>query len=71
MKKIYTQILLLFFISIGSFEFLFGQDTLSSDGLLMEARKAAFDKDDYSLAKSYLFRALKIRPDYANHRVWK
>ena len=70
MKKIYTQILLLFFISIGSFEFLFGQDTLSSDGLLIEARKAAFNKDNYPLAKSYLFRALKISPDYADIQIF-
>ena len=70
MKKIYTQILLLFFISFGSFEFLFGQDTLSSDGLLIEARKAAFNKDNYPLAKSYLFRALKISPDYADIHIF-
>lgn len=69
MKKIYGYISILLFISLGSIDFLYGQDTLSSDGLLIEARKAAFDKDDYPLAKSYLFRALKMSPDYADIRI--
>ena len=70
MKKIFFQILILLFISLVSVDFLFGQDTLGSDGLLIEARKAAFEKNDYPLAKSYLFRALKISPDYTDIRIF-
>ncbi len=46
------------------------QDTSSSDGLLLTARKAAFDKKDYPLAKNYLYRALHLSPDYADIKIF-
>ncbi|MEN9686245.1 MAG: hypothetical protein RLZZ28_2031 [Bacteroidota bacterium] len=48
----------------------FAQDTTSSDGLLIEAKKAAFEKNDYEQAKKYLHKALKISPDYADIRIF-
>ena len=45
-------------------------DTLSSDNNLLAARKAAFDKKDYPLAKIYLFRALQNSPDYADIKIF-
>ncbi len=48
----------------------YSQDTSSSDGLLVVARKAAFDKTDYPLAKIYLYRALKKSPDYADVKIF-
>jgi len=47
-----------------------GQDTATSDGLLLAARKAAFDEKDYPLAKTYLEKALTISPDYADVRIF-
>ncbi len=46
------------------------QDTTSSDGLLIEARKAAFDQNDYPKAKAYLYKALKLSPDYADVKIF-
>ncbi|MES2003683.1 MAG: YaiO family outer membrane beta-barrel protein [Bacteroidota bacterium] len=48
----------------------FAQDTSSSDGLLQEARKAAFDNKDYPKAKNYLKKALRISPDYADIKIF-
>jgi len=45
-------------------------DTTSSDGLFQAARKAAFDSNDYPRAKAYLFKALRISPDYADIRIF-
>ncbi len=45
-------------------------DTISSDGLFMAARMAAFEKDDYPLAKRYLFKALEKSPDYSDIRIF-
>ena len=45
-------------------------DTLSSDGLFLAARRAAFDSSDYPRAKSYLFKALQLSPNYADLRVF-
>lgn len=45
-------------------------DTTTSDGLFQAARMAAFEKDDYPLAKRYLFRALEKSPDYADIRIF-
>jgi len=45
-------------------------DTSSADGLLQAARKAAFDSSDYPKAKAYLFKALRISPDYADIRIF-
>ena len=49
---------------------LYAQDTSSSDGLLIEARKAAFDQNDYAKAKAYLYKALRLSPDYADVRIF-
>lgn len=49
---------------------LYAQDTTTSDGLLKEARKAAFDNNDYAKAKTYLHKALKISPDYADIKIF-
>jgi len=46
------------------------EDTGSSDGLILAARKAAFDKKDYPLAKSYLYKALQLSPDYADIKIF-
>ncbi len=46
------------------------QDTSSSDGLLREARKAAFDNKDYPQAKEYLRKALRLSPDYADVKIF-
>jgi len=48
----------------------YGQDTSSSDGLFLAARKAAFEEKDYSKAKGFLYRALEKSPDYADLRVF-
>ncbi len=45
-------------------------DTSSSDGLLLAARRAAFDKKDYPLAKSYLYQALRLSPDYVDIKIF-
>ncbi|MEO8171980.1 MAG: YaiO family outer membrane beta-barrel protein [Sediminibacterium sp.] len=49
---------------------LYSQDTTTSDGLLVEARKAAFDNNDYTKAKAYLNKALKLSPDYADVKIF-
>jgi YaiO family outer membrane protein len=41
-------------------------DSTTSDGLLILARKAAFDEKNYPKAKNYLHRALALSPDYAD-----
>ena len=46
------------------------QDSLSTDGLLVLARKAAFDNKNYGLAKYRLYKALRISPDYADIKVF-
>jgi tetratricopeptide (TPR) repeat protein len=46
------------------------RDTTSSDGLLIAARQAAFDKNDYPLAKQYLYHALQLSPDYADIKIF-
>lgn len=48
----------------------YGQDTTTSDGLLLAARKAAFDEKNYSQARSYLNKALTISPGYADVRIF-
>ncbi len=46
------------------------QDTATSDGLLKEARKAAFEENNYGKAKTYLYKALTLSPDYADVRIF-
>ncbi|MES2331657.1 MAG: YaiO family outer membrane beta-barrel protein [Bacteroidota bacterium] len=62
--------LLLTFFSLLVTALLYSQDTTTSDGLLVEARKAAFDNNDYPKAKAYLQKALKISPDYADVKIF-
>lgn len=45
-------------------------DTVSSDGLLQAARKAAFDQKNYTLAKHYLYKALGQSPDYTDIKIF-
>ncbi len=61
------MVLLLFAATTGA---LYAQDSSSTDGLLAEARKAAFDKNNYPLAKSYLYKALQRSPDYADIQIF-
>jgi YaiO family outer membrane protein len=63
-------VLLFCFLSATALQAQENTDTLSSDGLFMAARKAAFDHSDYTTAKRYLHKALGISPDYADIRVF-
>lgn len=65
-----TGRILLSFFSLLVTVLLYSQDTTSSDGLLVEARKAAFNNNDYTKAKIYLHKALKISPDYADVKIF-
>ncbi len=60
-------LLLLFFSSM--IISVFAQEA-SSDDLFKSARKAAFDENDYTKAKGYLYQALSISPDYADIRIF-
>jgi YaiO family outer membrane protein len=62
--------ILLSFFSLLVTVLSYSQDTTSSDGLLVEARKAAFDNNDYTKAKAYLYKALKLSPDYADVKIF-
>lgn len=63
-----TLVILLFPLFLGNI--LYAQDTTSSDGLLVAARKAAFDENNYSKAKAYLYKALQLSPDYADIKIF-
>ncbi len=67
-KKIWRAIFLFFSLSCSAV--LFAQDTISADGLMAEARKAAFDKNDYPAAKAFLYKAIKKNPDYKDLRIF-
>jgi YaiO family outer membrane protein len=59
----------LFIVTGSPFSKVFAQeDTLKSDGLFQAARKAAFDEKNYTKAKSYLYKALNMSPDYND--IW-
>ncbi|MCW3087632.1 MAG: hypothetical protein JWQ78_1018 [Sediminibacterium sp.] len=45
-------------------------DTTSSDGLFQAARRAAFDRKDYAQAKAYLWKGLRISPDYSDLSIF-
>lgn len=61
----------LFFAAVLSVSTAVAQiDTSSSDGLLKAARKAAFDEDNYPLAKTYLYKAIEKSPNYSDLRVF-
>lgn len=68
-KKYCRSLLFLFCLSVSA-GYVYAQDTSSSDGLLVEARKAAFDKNDYPKAKALLQKALTISPDYADVKIF-
>jgi YaiO family outer membrane protein len=45
-------------------------DSLSADGLLLLARKAAFDEKNYALAKFRLYKALANSPNYGDVKIF-
>lgn len=45
-------------------------DSSSADGLLLLARKAAFDDNNYEQAKIYLYKAMRTSPGYADIKVF-
>jgi YaiO family outer membrane protein len=59
-------------LTLACFSFLpaVAQDTLHADGLLQEARKAAFDRKDYPGAKHFLYKALFLSPGYSDCRIF-
>lgn len=67
-KKIQQVFFLTF--SLLFYSAAYTQDTSSADGLLIEARKAAFDQNDYPKAKAFLLKALRVSPDYADPRIF-
>ena len=67
-QKIWRTLFLFFSLLVTTV--LLAQDTGSADGLMAEARKAAFDRNDYPKAKALLNKALKISPDYADLRTF-
>lgn len=60
-------LLTVFFISVDTVS---AQDTLTSDGLFLSARKAAFDDKNYEQAKKYLHKGLAISPAYSDLRIF-
>ena len=69
-KKILRFSLLFFLLKLIVVSWGQKTDTTTDDGLFQSARKAAFDRNDYSGAKAYLFKALRISPDYADIRIF-
>lgn len=62
--------LFLFLAALINSQTLWAQEGLSSDELFQQARKAAFDKKDYTLATGLSKKALTISPDYSDIRVF-
>ena len=48
----------------------YAQQVISSDELLKQAKIAAFESKDYSLAKKYLFQALQQSPNYTDISIF-
>lgn len=67
--KKFCQIVLVLFFICGAGRAM-AQDTSSADGLIIAARKAAFDRNNYTEAKSFLFSALRKSPDYADVKIF-
>jgi YaiO family outer membrane protein len=65
-----TRLLLFLLFCLLTACIAYGQDTLSSDGLLQQARKAAFDDKNYALAKFRLYKALQISPGYSDIKIF-
>lgn len=59
--------ILLIFSPVNS---LYSQETLTSDELFVNARKAAFDDGDYPKAIALTKQALELSPDYADIRIF-
>ena len=68
-NMLFKKISITLFFSLTLFS-AFAQENISSDDLLKAARKAAFDENDYTKAKGYLYRALAVSPDYADVRIF-
>jgi len=60
----------LFFATFFSLQTLQAQENLTSDELFINARKAAFDEDNYPKAISLAKAALEKSPDYADIRIF-
>lgn len=60
----------LFLTALINSNSLFAQEQLSSDELFQQARTAAFDKKDYTLATQLSKKALIISPDYSEIRIF-
>jgi YaiO family outer membrane protein len=58
------------FIALICSQSLFAQSELSADDLFQQARSAAFDKKDYTLATELSKKALIISPEYADIRIF-
>ena len=58
------------FIALLFSQSLFAQSELSADDLFQQARSAAFDKKDYTLATELSKKALTISPEYADIRIF-
>ena len=69
LKKGLRQSVLLAVFCI-SFIGAYAQEPVTSDGLFLAARKAAFEGKDYPQAKALLYRALSVSPDYADLRIF-
>ena len=66
-KQLFSIFFLLTLINCNS---VFAQQQLSSDELFQQARTAAFDKKDYTLATELSKKALIISPDYSDIRIF-
>lgn len=67
--RVFYRVLFVVVLSISN-SIVFSQDTSSSDGLLIAARKAAFDENNYAKAKAYLYKALEKSPNYSDIRIF-
>jgi len=72
-KKIrFKKVWFLYFIVLifSTMNSIYSQETLTSDELFINARKAAFDDDNYPLAITLTKQALELSPDYADIRIF-
>lgn len=58
------------FIALLFSQSLFAQKELSADNIFQQARSAAFDKKDYTLATALSKKALTLSPEYADIRIF-
>ena len=66
------QLFFIFFLltALINSQSLWAQERLSSDELFQQARKAAFDEKDYTLAVALSKKALTTSPDYSDIRIF-